>query len=746
MPIRDLKAQIARLPEQPGVYQFSNGAGEILYVGKARVLRDRVRSYLGAHGMSPRIDALLDEAQQLEVIVTDSVMEALALENHLIKQRAPRYNILLRDDKNYPYLQLTTGEAFPRVLVARRVERDDHYYAGPFLPASLGRRTMSLTHRLFGIRSCNEVITGERGRPCLEYDIKRCLAPCVREICSEEEYRAAVEDTKLFLEGRNDELVTGLRDRMVEAAAVERFEQAAQLRDAIRVIETLGTRQQKMASAELGDRDAFGLKVGPAGAVVQIFQVRSGRVVERIELVTDAGSLERGGTKAIGQDARPLDRESEVIEAALQQFYADRTPPPEIHLPTALSEGDAEMLEGWLSARAERRVRLVVPRRGEKRGLLDLAARNAEVAYQQRFNENVAAHYDALETLRGVLGLPAVPRRIECFDISTIQGSDTVASMVVCEDGRMKRSEYRKFRIRGLPRNAPVLDIAETDQSPPMAIGADPRAVVDTPAPAAPASGESASRAAGARGGGAPRALNNDRRAVADTPAPAAVASGESANRAPGARESPPMAIGVDPRAVGESPAPAAPASGESASRAAGARGGGAPRALNNDFAAMHEVVLRRYQKMVEAGGPFPDLILIDGGKGQLSAAYAALEELGLGRLVAVGIAKKEELLFTRDRDEAIALAHESAALLLIQRIRDEAHRFAVTFHRQSRKSRDLRSDLDAIAGIGPRRRKALLTAFGSLAGVRRATREELVRVVGARSADAVLAHFAARA
>ena len=673
MPIRDLKAQIARLPEQPGVYQFSNGAGEILYVGKARVLRDRVRSYLGAHGMSPRIDALLDEAQQLEVIVTDSVMEALALENHLIKQRAPRYNILLRDDKNYPYLQLTTGEAFPRVLVARRVERDDHYYAGPFLPASLGRRTMSLTHRLFGIRSCNEVITGERGRPCLEYDIKRCLAPCVREICSEEEYRAAVEDTKLFLEGRNDELVTGLRDRMVEAAAVERFEQAAQLRDAIRVIETLGTRQQKMASAELGDRDAFGLKVGPAGAVVQIFQVRSGRVVERIELVTDAGSLERGGTKAIGQDARPLDRESEVIEAALQQFYADRTPPPEIHLPTALSEGDAEMLEGWLSARAERRVRLVVPRRGEKRGLLDLAARNAEVAYQQRFNENVAAHYDALETLRGVLGLPAVPRRIECFDISTIQGSDTVASMVVCEDGRMKRSEYRKFRIRGLPRNAPVLDIAETDQSPSMAIGVD-------------------------------------RRAVADTPAPAAAASAESARRA------------------------------------AAARGGGAPRALNNDFAAMHEVVLRRYRKMVEAGGPFPDLILIDGGKGQLSAAYAALEELGLGRLVAVGIAKKEELLFTRDRDEAIALAHESAALLLIQRIRDEAHRFAVTFHRQSRKSRDLRSDLDAIAGIGPRRRKALLTAFGSLAGVRRATREELVRVVGARSADAVLAHFAARA
>jgi excinuclease ABC subunit C len=435
MPIRDLKAQIARLPEQPGVYLYSNGAGETLYVGKARVLRDRVRSYLGAHGMSPRIDALLDEAQHLEVIVTDSVMEALALENHLIKQRAPKYNILLRDDKNYPYLQLTTGEAFPRVLVARRVERDDHFYAGPFLPASLGRRTMGLTHRLFGIRSCNEVITGERGRPCLEYDIKRCLAPCVREICSEAQYRLAVDHTKLFLEGRNDELVADMRQRMAAAAAGERFEQAAQLRDAIRVIETLRTRQQKMASVALGDRDAIGLKVGPAGAVVQIFQVRGGKVVERVELVTD---------DADDDGSAPLQRpEQEVLQAALQQFYQERVAPPEVHVPVALSEADTDTLETWLSALAERRVRLVVPKRGEKRGLLDLAARNAEVAYQQRFNENVAAHYDALETLRAVLSLSAVPRRIECFDISTIQGSETVASMVVCEDGRSRSGARR---------------------------------------------------------------------------------------------------------------------------------------------------------------------------------------------------------------------------------------------------------------------------------------------------------------
>ena len=672
MPIRDLKTQIARLPEQPGVYLYSNGQGETLYVGKARVLRDRVRSYLGAYGTSPRIDALLDEAERLEVIVTDSVVEALALENNLIKQRSPKYNILLRDDKTYPYLQLTTGEPFARVLVARRVERDDHFYAGPFMPAALARRTMSLTHKLFGIRSCNEAITGERARPCLEYDIKRCIAPCVRAICSEQEYRAAVEHTKLFLEGRNDELLLTLRERMSAAAEVERFEHAAQLRDAIRTIETLQTRQQKMASPELGDRDAFGLKVGPAGAVVQIFQMRSGKVVERVELVTEFRDPQDGSPGLREQQAASL--ECDVLQAALQQFYAERIAAPEIHIPIPFPAADAELLEGWLSGEAGRRVRLVVPKRGEKRGLLELASRNAQVAYQARFNENVAANYDALETLRSVLALPTVPRRIECFDISTIQGSETVASMVVCEDGRMKRSEYRKFRIKGLLLAAGGWLLAGSD--------------MDSPS---------------------------------ETARPMIAETWESV----------------------DTPAPAAAASGESSSRRAAARGGGAPRALNNDFAAMHEVVLRRYRKLLEAGGPFPDLILIDGGKGQLSSAYAALEELGLGNLVAVGIAKKEELLFTRDREDAIALSTDSPALLLIRRIRDEAHRFAITFHRLSRKKRDLRSELDGIAGIGPRRRKSLLTAFGSVAGVRRATREELMKIVGARTADAVLAHFA---
>jgi excinuclease ABC subunit C len=615
MPIHELKEQIARLPEQPGVYLYFNAEGDTIYVGKARALRDRVRNYLGGYGSDVKRDALLDEVARLEVIVTDSVVEALALENNLIKQRTPKYNILLRDDKNYPYLQLTTNEPFPRVLVARRVERDGSFYAGPFLPATFARKTMALTHKLFGMRSCNEVITGKRGRPCLEYDIKRCIAPCVDTICPPEEYARAVAMTQMFLEGKNDELVKTLRMRMLDAADGERFEEAAQHRDAMRTVQTLLDRQQKMATTELGHRDVFGLKLGPGGVVVQVFQVRSGRVVERVEL----GS----------EDSILAARDGEALAAAVQQFYELRGAPPEIHVPSEPDEREA--LEAWLSERANRKVRIVVPQRGDKRGFVDLANRNAALAYQTRFNQAKAARYDALETLQHVLALPTLPRRIECFDISTIQGSETVASMVVCEDGRMRRAEYRKFRIKGL--------------------------------------------------------VKGRQQALPGTPEGAFV--------------------------------------------------------RNDDFAAMHEVVQRRYRKLLELGGLFPDLVLIDGGKGQLTAAYTALEELGLANLVAVGIAKKEELLYTRDREHPIALATNDPALLLVQRIRDEAHRFAVTFHRRARTMRDLRSELDGIAGVGARRRKALLTTFGSVAGGRRATREQRAAGVGPKVAAAVLAHFA---
>jgi excinuclease ABC subunit C len=481
MPVQDLKSQIARLPEQPGVYLFANEHGETIYIGKARSLRDRVRSYLGARGLHPKTDALLDEAAGLEVIVTDSVVEALALENNLVKERVPRYNVRLRDDKNYPYLQLTTNEAFPRVLVARNVERDGAYYAGPFMPASLARRTMGLTHRLFGIRSCNEVITGNRERPCLEYDIKRCIAPCVAAICSKEQYDVAVQHTHLFFEGKNDELIDRLTSSMTEAAAAERYEEAAHLRDAARTVQTLRDRQQKIATVRMGDRDAFGLHMGPAGAVVHVFVKRSGKVQERVELAANEGI---SGSAA------------EILQASVEQFYEDRPAPAEVHLSSDAE--DAELLEAWLSERAGRRVQVIVPKRGDKRGLVDLAVRNARIAYQARLIDTGLSHYDALETLRSTLALPAIPRRIECFDISTIQGSETVASMVVCEDGKMRKSEYRKYRI-----------------SPAHHAGSD-------------------------------------------------------------------------------------------------------------DFAAMNEVVTRRYRKLLEQGGPFPDLILIDGGKGQLSAAYDA--------------------------------------------------------------------------------------------------------------------------
>jgi excinuclease ABC subunit C len=616
MPISDLKEQIQRLPEQPGVYLFLNDAGDTIYVGKARALRDRVRSYLGLYGSDAKRDALLDEIGRLQVIVTDSVVEALALENNLIKQRQPKFNILLRDDKNYPYLQLTTTEAFPRVLVARSVERDGNVYAGPLLPAKFARRTMSLTHKLFGIRSCNEVITGQRARPCLEYDIGRCLAPCVAAICTGEQYAVAVADTRLFLEGRNQELADQLHARMVEAAEHERFEQAAQLRDAMRTVQAVRERQQKMASNELGDRDVFGVKLGAQGSVVHVFLVRGGRVVERIEFVSDAQETAAS--------------EADVIEAAVQQFYQEQAPPPEIHLPVQLAE--QELIEAWLTARVGRKVRLIVPQRGDKKGLIDLVRRNAALSYRTRFDGNTTANYEALEHLQAALRLPSLPRRIECFDISTIQGSETVAAMVVCSEGRMGPSEYRKFKVK-----SSEFQVGGSDHRPPT----------------------------------------------------------------------------TDDRFL-------------------------------DDFAAMEQVVRRRYTRVLEAGGPFPDLIVIDGGRGQLNAAYAALEAVGLSNLVAIGLAKKEELVFTRDRSEPIAFAAHGPALRLLQRIRDEAHRFAITFHRQSRARRDLRSQLDDVPGIGVRRRKVLLTSFGSLAGVRRATREELSAVVGLKAADAVIAYFTA--
>ena len=639
MPIRDLRDQISHLPEQPGVYLYFNTAGDTIYVGKARILRDRVRSYLSAYGNNAKTNKLLDEIARLEFIVTDSVVEALALESNLIKQRAPRYNILLRDDKNYPYLKLTTSEAFPRILVDRQVVRDGNVYAGPFLPSTLARKTMLLVHRLFGLRSCNEVITGRRDRPCLEYDINRCVAPCVSEICSSKQYDNAVNQTKLFLEGRTDEVMAQLRNQMQVASTEEQYERAAHYRDLIRTVEASRSRQQKMMTTQLGDHDAFGMSTGQDGVVIQVFQVRRGKVVERVELVAD----DIGGMGC---------SEATLVQTAVQQFYIARDIPPNIHVPVDMDSADSDLLERWLAGRAGRRVRLSRPKRGDKRGLLELASRNAMLAYASRYNEDTRVSREGLEALHHLLHLPSVPHRIECFDISTIQGRDTVGSMVVCTDGRMQRSEYRKFRVRGLERKGQASQRRKNEA----------------------------------------RGLRRMTASILGTQV-----------------EKPSTRVDIE---------------------------------VTNDFDSMEEVVLRRYRRLLEEGGPFPDLVVVDGGRGQLTMAYRAFEQLGLSNLVAIGIAKKEEELFIRGSSEPIRLPADSPALHIIQRARDEAHRFAVTFHRRTRSKRDFHSELDLISGIGSRRKRVLLDHFGSVTNIRRASREELLPVIGPKLSDAVIAHF----
>ena len=534
MPIRDLKDQIARLPEQPGVYLYFNGHGETLYVGKARALRDRVRNYLGAYGTSPRTDALLDEAARLEVIVTDSVVEALALENNLIKQRSPKYNILLRDDKNYPYLQLTTGRG-----VSARARRAPRRARRPLLRRPVHAGALRAQDHVADAPAVRHPLLqrGDHRRACatvsrVRHQAVHCAVRAGR--CARQRSIERRSQHTQAVSRRAERRTAGdparPHDRGVSGTSGSSRRRSCATRSARS--RRCAMRQQKMADRRARHRDVFGLKLGPAGAVVQVFQVRGGKVVERIELVTEFRDPQTGAPGLAGQPAdRGMRRAAGGDPAVLRG--AHRAARDSLPMPIRTRR---EALEAGCRSEAGRRVRLLVPQRGEKRGLLDLANRNAQLAYQTRFNENVAAQYDALETLQRVLGLAAVPRRIECFDISTIQGSETVASMVVCEDGRMKRGEYRKFRIRGSRGSVvrdPRLDGLE------FATGMKSMRPVDAPV--------------------------------------------EHRGSGPGSR---------------------IPA-----------------RRSNNDFAAMHEVVLRRYRKLLEHGGPFPDLILIDGGKGQLSAA-----------------------------------------------------------------------------------------------------------------------------
>jgi excinuclease ABC subunit C len=590
-----LKEKLETLPVKPGVYLFKDKDGTVLYVGKARVLRDRVRSYFQAsRPIDPNRGDLVGAIADLDLVLTDSEMEALALENNFIKRHRPRYNVLLRDDKNHPYLKLTLGEEYPRMYVVRRPLDDENAYGGPYIPASMARRTSALVRKVFGIRSCKEELNGRRPRPCLQYQIKRCLAPCVAEICTIERYRQSAEDARLFLEGRTEEVVRRLRTEMEGAAAEDRFEEAASLRDQVLTLERLET-PQKITTTDIDERDLFGAYADWGRAALQVFAVREGKVVGRESFLLD-------------HVAEP----ETLLSSAIQQFYADnRYVPREVLV--AQEPPDRELLEQWLSNRRGSTVRIRVPQRGEKVRLLDLVQRNARLAFDLEWRHPRKQSEEILRALRDLLDLEVEPRRIECFDISNIQGSDTVASMVVFENGLPRKSDYRKFKIRGL---------------------------------------------------------------------------------------------------------------------------GGEP----DDFAAMREVVGRRYRRLLEEGKELPDLVLIDGGPGQLSAATAALEELGLGDQPVASLAKREEQIFVPGREQPIELPRTSPVLQLVQRVRDEAHRFAVGYHRKTRGRRTLHSQLDDIPGVGPTRRRKLLTRFGSLRGVRGASLAELASAIGQTTAARVRA------
>ena len=595
-----VEAKLKRIPEGPGVYLYKDDAGQTIYVGKAKSLRNRVRTYFQlSRDLDERKDQMMDAIEDVEFIVTDTEGEALALENNLIKQCKPKYNILLRDDKTYPYIKLTVNEPFPRTVITRRVRKDGAMYFGPFFPAGLARKSLKLIERYFLIRNCNIQIDGKRPRPCLQYYIHRCLGPCVEGNTTFEEYQEAVKDVVLFLEGRNNDLLKRLREKMEEASTSEQYELAAHYRDAIDTMETLAERQ-KMAVLGYDDIDIFGYHHEENMVAVSIFHMRGGRVVDKRELFwEDQDQFDPG----------------EFFQSVVKQYYVDAPfIPVEIHVPVDFE--DRALLEDWMSERRGRKVEIRTPQRGAKREMMDLVNRNARLSFLQRFRAAMPSPATISKEVEEVLDLEKPPRRIECFDISNLQGSDVVASMVVWEDGRMKKSDYRRFIIRSL--------------------------------------------------------------------------SG-----------------------------------------------------LPDDFQSMREVVTRRYKRIQDEGLSMPDLVLIDGGIGQLHAAQSALDELNIVDQSLASIAKREEIIYIAGReDEPIALERRSPVLRLIQQIRDESHRFAITFHRERRGRRTLTSELCEIEGIGLKTTQKLLTHFGSLAKIKEATVEDLQTVVKRPQAEAVWKHF----
>ncbi len=656
----DLLQKIRTIPTEPGVYLYKNAEGDVIYVGKAKNLRSRVASYFHeGRWEDAKTGTLVREAVDVDYIVVANNKEALALENNLIKQRKPRFNILLRDDKTYPYVKLTLGERWPRVYVTRRLRKDGSAYYGPYFPANLAYRIVDLIHRSFLIPSCKVDLTRFHPRPCLQYYIKRCLGPCVQDLTTPEIYQEAVRDVKLFLEGRPTDLSRSLHARMDQAAAEQEYERAARYRDLISTVEQLQERQ-RIAAAEGDDADVFGYHYENGMLAVNLFHMRGGKMVDRREFFWEelpefpsgAGDIpEHVGTAALGRpgeqsspDAdssadssdssraaldtdgrgRPSPQDQfhpgEFFSALLKQLYIGQPyVPRNLYVPVDFE--DREALEDLLSEQGadkstrSARVHILVPQRGDKRSLIDLAGNNAKQSYDQRFRVLKPNAQKIQEELRETIGLPELPKRIECFDISHIQGTETVASMVVWEDGKMKKSDYRKFIIRTVE--------------------------------------------------------------------------------------------GVD------------------------------------DFASMREVVGRRYKRLRDEKKAMPSLVLIDGGLGQLHAAAEALDGLEIINQPLAAIAKREEILYVYGQEkDPIALDHHSPVLHLIQLIRDEAHRFAVTFHRKRRQMRDRSTELLEIPGVGASTTRRLLEHFGSVQAVKQADPAALSAVVTRTQAEAIKNHF----
>ena len=603
------------LPDSPGVYLYRDRQGRLIYVGKAKSLRSRVRSYFqaGGAGQFPKTDALVAEIHDLEYIVTRTEVEALILENNLVKREQPRFNIRLRDDKNFPYLKLTSSERFPRVVLVRQARLDGNAYFGPYLPASTARRTIQMVARHFKVATCYEHLDGTRPRPCLLFQLNQCLGPCAG-LVGDDDYRRAVHDARLFLEGRTRDLVATLEEKMAAAARDERFEAAAQYRDLIGTLERV---QEKQSVSSLGleeqDYVAFAREGGLASA--QVFQMRRGQVQSRRELSFEGIDLDDAG----------------FLGACLERYYGSIDDIP-ANVVVPFEPASRQVLEAWLTERRGGRVAFLVPQRGPRRQFLETVAKNARLSFEAMFRAPHTHGVEILEGLQEALGLDEPPHRIECFDISHLQGTDPVASLVVWEAGRPKRSDYRRFRVK-------------------------------------------------AAAGGAPAAAGGD------------------------------------------------PAAGDGAVQ-------------NDDFASMAEVVGRRYARLLREGGILPDLVLIDGGRGQLSSAVRVLEGLGLGHLHVAAIAKREEEIFLDGRAGPVRLPRDSPILHLVQRVRDEAHRFAVTYHRKVRSRRMVGTELTAIEGIGAGRARLLLRRFGSVQGVREAPPEALVEAVGERLAARLRAHF----